>query len=73
MRWIGVSLVVLGILGLVLGGFFVTKEETKAEVGPIKVKVEDRDHVTIPPWLGFVGIVAGVALIALDRRSPRVG
>ncbi len=71
MRWIGIALIVLGVLGLVFGGFFVTKEETKAEVGPIQVKVEDRDHIAIPPWLGFVAVGAGIVLVVLDRRVVR--
>ena len=71
MRWLGIGLVLLGVLGLVLGGFFVTHEETKAEVGPLKVTVEQRDHVVIPPWLGFVAIGAGIALLLMDRRTAR--
>jgi hypothetical protein len=68
MRWIGVGLIVLGILGLALGGFSFTKEEKKAELGPLEVRVEERERVRVPPWLGFVAIGAGIVLVAADVR-----
>jgi hypothetical protein len=68
MRWVGVGLIVLGILGLALGGFSFTKEEKKAEIGPLEVRVEERERVSVPPWLAFVAIGAGIVLVAADAR-----
>lgn len=68
MRWIGVALIVLGILGLAFGGFAWTRDEKKAEVGPVQIRVEERERVHVPPWLGFVAIGAGVVLLAADAR-----
>ena len=68
MRWIGVALIVLGILALAFGGFSFTRDETKAEVGPLEVRVQERERVRVPPWLGFVAIGAGIVLLAADAR-----
>jgi hypothetical protein len=68
MRWIGVGLIVLGIIALAIGGFSFTKDEKKAEIGPIEVRVEERERVRLPPWLGFVAIGAGIVLVAADAR-----
>jgi hypothetical protein len=71
MRWIGVALIVLGILGLFLGSLTVTEEEGKAQVGPVELRVEQKKRYPIPPWLGFVAIGAGLALVAVDVRRSR--
>jgi hypothetical protein len=68
MRWIGVALIVLGILALAFGGFSFTRDEKKAEVGPLEVRVQERERVRVPPWLGFVAIGAGIVLLAADAR-----
>ena len=71
MRWIGVALVVLGIVGLVLGSISVTEETAKIELGPIQGRVEQKKRYPIPPWIGIVAIGAGLALIAFDVRRKR--
>src|SRR5687767_10711722 len=48
MRAIGLLLVVLGILAMVYGGFWYTKEEKAAEIGPIEVRVEKKERVNVP-------------------------
>jgi len=64
MRLIGIALLVLGILACVYGGFWYTKEETKAEIGPIKVKVQENERVNVPLWAGVGAIVVGALLLA---------
>lgn len=71
MKLLGAALLVLGILACIYGGFWYTKDETKAEVGPIKVKVEEEKRVNIPLWAGVGGIVGGAILLATSR-GPRV-
>lgn len=68
MKLVGIVLIVLGILGVVYGGFWYTKDETKAEIGPIKVKVEEQKHVNIPLWAGVAAIVGGAVVVTMDRR-----
>jgi hypothetical protein len=71
MRWIGVALIVLGIVGLIVGGFTVTKDETKVDLGPIKVQAETKERFPVPPWVSIVAIGAGLALVAMDLRRKR--
>jgi hypothetical protein len=61
-RIVGVVLVVLGIVGVVYGRIGYTKDETAAELGPIKVKVQEKESVAIPQWLAVAGIAVGAAL-----------
>ena len=67
MRILGAALLALGVLAVVYGGFWYTKDETKAEIGPIKVKVEEKERVNIPLWAGVGGIVAGALLLTTTR------
>ena len=67
MRILGAALLALGVLAVVYGGFWYTKDETKAEIGPIKVKVEEKERVNIPLWAGVLGIVAGAVLLTTTR------
>jgi hypothetical protein len=68
MRLIGAALLVLGILACVYGGFWYTKDETKAEIGPIKVKVEEKERVNVPLWAGVASIVAGALILTTSGK-----
>jgi uncharacterized membrane protein len=69
MRAIGLILVVLGILAMVYGGFWYTKEEKAAEIGPIEVRVEKKERVNVPLWAGVAATVVGALLVLTSRRS----
>lgn len=68
MKLAGLALIVLGILAVVYGGFWYTKDETKAEIGPIKVKVEERNRVNVPLWAGIAAIVGGAVVLTKGSR-----
>ena len=63
MRILGVVLLVLGILGIVYGGFSYPKERAGAQIGPVQVHVTEKERVNVPLWAGLLVSVAGVALI----------
>lgn len=60
-----IVLVVVGVLGLVYGGFTYTKATHDAKLGPIQMSVTDKDTVSIPIWFGVGAIVVGVGLLLL--------
>jgi drug/metabolite transporter (DMT)-like permease len=65
---VGVVLILLGVLGLVLGGFSFTQREKVLDLGPIEATAEDKETVAIPPILGILAIVGGVVLLATSVR-----
>jgi hypothetical protein len=69
MRILGLILIVLGILAMVYGGFWYTKEETAAEIGPIEVRVERKERVNVPLWAGIGATVVGAVLVLAGRRA----
>jgi hypothetical protein len=68
-KLLGVIILVLGILALTYGGFSYTREREKARIGPVKIEVQDREHVNIPLWVGVAGAVGGAALLLSRVRD----
>jgi hypothetical protein len=63
MRLAGLVVLVLGILGLVYGGFSYNREKGDAKIGPIKIEVTEKERVNIPLWAGVGAVLVGGALI----------
>jgi uncharacterized membrane protein YidH (DUF202 family) len=68
-RLLGLLLVVLGILAMVYGGFWYTKEEKAAEIGPLEVRVEKKERVNVPLWAGVALVVVGAVLVLSAPRE----
>ena len=68
-RIIGIVLIVAGVLALVYGGFSYTKEEHKAEFGPFKLSVQEREQVNVPQWIGAGALAAGIVLVVLGKKK----
>ena len=66
-KLIAIILIAGGALGLVYGGFSYTKETTGLKVGPLELKVQEKQRVNIPLVASAAAIAAGVALLLLGR------
>ena len=69
MRALGIVLVVLGLAGVLYGGFSWTREKTVLDAGPISVKTDKRETLPIPPILGAVCLIGGVALLFVKSKA----
>jgi hypothetical protein len=67
-RILAILLIVGGAVGLAYGGFSYTKETHKADVGPVHLQVNEKEHVNIPVWAGLGSVVLGVILLAVPKR-----
>ena len=67
-RWLGVILVVAGVLGLAAGGFSYTKDETAAKIGPLELSVKEKKTVNIPMWAGVGAVAAGALLLIMSKK-----
>ena len=66
----GIVLIVLGLAGFMTGGFSFTKETTKAEIGPLQLKLEEKRNVNVPQWLSLGAIVIGGVVLVMGFRKP---
>ena len=67
-RIAGVVLIVLGLVGILWGGFSFTREKTVVDVGPFKATTQERETIPFPPVAGAIALVAGVVLLVLPAR-----
>jgi hypothetical protein len=68
MKITGIILLVLGLAGFLTGGFSFTKNTTKAEIGPLKLQVQEKESVNVPQWLSLGAMVIGGVLLALGFK-----
>jgi drug/metabolite transporter (DMT)-like permease len=69
MKIVGIVLIVAGAAALAYGGFSYTKETHKAEIGPLKFSVQEKEQVNVPQWAGIGAIVLGVVLLVLPSKK----
>jgi len=69
MKIVGIILIVLGVLALAYQGILYTTKEKVVDIGPIEVTSTKKHSIPLPPIVGGVAIVAGIALILVDRRK----
>ncbi|HEY3134060.1 MAG TPA: hypothetical protein VGJ47_05465 [Gemmatimonadaceae bacterium] len=66
LSWIGVLLILGGIVVIVMRGIPYTKSRNEVEVGPVKVTSQERGFV--PPVVGIAAIVVGGILVFAGRK-----
>ena len=65
----GIILIILGCLGLAYGGFSYTKDTTQLKLGPIELKVQEKENVNVPMIVSAGAVVLGVfMLVAFGRK-----
>lgn len=65
----GIILVVIGLAGFFTGGFSFTKDTTAAKIGPIELKVQERESVNIPQWLSLGALALGAVVLVVGFRK----
>ncbi|HEV7499404.1 MAG TPA: hypothetical protein VGQ33_05335 [Vicinamibacteria bacterium] len=67
-KTIALVLIVAGTLALVYRGFSYTKERHEAKLGPLSLRVDEKERVDVPVWAGVLAIAGGVVLLVADRK-----
>jgi dipeptide/tripeptide permease len=64
---IGAVLIVLGGIVVALQGVSYVRDRQEVRMGPIAIAAEERGF--IPPVVGVIALIAGVALVLIGRRQ----
>jgi len=64
---VGVILIIFGVVVLAMKGVSYTKDRDAVKIAGVELSKEDKGFV--PPYVGLIAVVAGVALVAAGRRK----
>jgi hypothetical protein len=67
--FIGIILIVIGIVAFAYGGITYTKREKVLDLGPIQATAEKQKTIRFPPVLGGICLVGGIALVIVGSRK----
>jgi len=65
---VGILLIVLGIISLAFQGITYTRHRKVVDFGPIQATAETKERIPLPPILGGIALVGGVALVIAGTR-----
>jgi hypothetical protein len=66
---IGIALLVLGALALAYQGINYTRTEKVLDIGPIHATAERHERIPLPPIIGGLALVGGIALLVMGARQ----
>jgi hypothetical protein len=66
---IAVILIALGIVAFAYQGITYTTKENVVDIGPLKVTTEKSRTLPLPPIVGAVALVGGIALLLTGRKN----
>ena len=66
---IGIVLVVLGAIALARDGISYTKTDKIVDLGPIQIEKKEKKTIPVPPILGGIAVLGGIALIVAGAKS----
>jgi hypothetical protein len=67
--FLGIILVVLGVIGLVHPSFNYHRQEEVAKVGPFKATVDDQKTAQVPPAVSIVVLAVGIVVVVVGSRT----
>ena len=68
MKIVALLLILAGALALAYGGFSYTRDTTAVKLGPLELKVQEKETVNVPVWAGVGAIVVGGLLLVVPTK-----
>jgi hypothetical protein len=65
---VGILLIVLAVIAFSYQGITYTKREKVLDIGPIQATTEKKETIPLPPILGAVALIGGVALVVVGSK-----
>jgi hypothetical protein len=66
---IAVVLIALGIVAFVYQGITYTTQGRDVNIGPFHMTTQEKHHIPLPPILGAISLIGGIALLLVDKRD----
>jgi hypothetical protein len=71
MKALAILLIALGLVGLIYGGVTWTQKEKVVDLGPVEINREEKESLPVPPIVGGICLVGGLALLVASSRRAR--
>ena len=68
---IGIVVILIGVACFFIGGVSVKDQETKAQIGNLKITAETQKNYFIPPWAAGLVVLAGVGIAVYGFVNKR--
>jgi hypothetical protein len=68
MQIAAITLIFMGVLGLIYDRFSYTEKTHDAKIGPLELQVREKETVNLPIWAGVGAIGVGVILLVVSKR-----
>jgi hypothetical protein len=65
----GIMLIVLGVIALAYQGINYTTQKKVLDIGPIQATKEEHKTIPLPPIVGGIALIGGVALLFAGGKS----
>jgi len=65
---IGIILIILAVIAFSFRGITYTKREKVLDIGPIEATAEKKETIPLPPVLGAVALIGGIALVFVGSK-----
>jgi len=66
---VGILLIVFGILALAYQGITYTTQKKVLDIGPIQATKEEHRTIPLPPIVGGIAMVGGIALLIAGSKN----
>jgi uncharacterized membrane protein len=66
---VGILLIILGVVALAYQGITYTTQKKVLDIGPIQATKEEHKTIPLPPILGGLALVGGVALLISGNKT----
>ena len=69
MKILAILLIVFGVVALAYGGITYTRKEKVLDIGPIEATAEKHEYIPLPPVIGGLAIIGGIAMLVMGGRK----
>jgi len=66
---LAIVLIVIGIVAFGYQGITYTTKETVVDIGPLKIDAEKTKTFPLPPIVGGISLLGGIALLLMGRKN----
>jgi uncharacterized membrane protein len=66
---VGIVLIILGVVALAYQGITYTTHKKVLDIGPIQATKEERKTIPLPPIVGGLALVGGIALLITGNKN----